>query len=129
MPREGILNARVRPFSVYSGDIAVRIVPVLIVANIDFEEIVALYFFDIDFLTPPDVMLNIPSWFKETYNPETFALSQGMLPHPEELALNIDTIEDPLEYKVTAPRYFGPKSKMYPDCDYFERSTGSDCWD
>jgi hypothetical protein len=65
-------------------------------------------------------MLNLPSWFKETYNPEAFALSQGMLPHPEELALNIDTIEDPLHYKVTSPRYFGPKSKVYPDFDYFE---------
>lgn len=62
------------------------------IEKIDFDEIVELYFFDIDFLTSPEVMLNIPAWFKQTYNPEAFALSQGLLPHPEELALNIDTI-------------------------------------
>ncbi len=99
------------------------------IENIDFDEIVELYFFDIDFLTSPDVMLNMPSWFKQTYNPEAFALSQGLLPHPEELALKVDTIEDPFLYKITAPRYFGPKSKIYPDCDYFEKNKGSDCRD
>jgi hypothetical protein len=62
------------------------------IETIDFDVIVDLYFFDIDFLTSPEVMLNLPAWFKETYNPEAFALSQGMLPHPEELALNIDTM-------------------------------------
>ena len=91
------------------------------IERIDFDEIVDLYFFDIDFLTSPDVMLNLPSWFKETYNPEAFALSQGLLPHPEELALNIDTLEDPLYYKVTPPRYFGPRSKVYPDFEYYEK--------
>ncbi len=91
------------------------------IAQIDFDQIVELYFYDIDFLTSPEVMLNIPTWFKQTYNPEAFALSQGMLPHPEELALNIDTIEDPRYYKVTSPRYFGPRSKVYPDLEYHEK--------
>ena len=92
------------------------------IEQIHFDEIVELYFFDIDFLTSSEVMLNIPSWFKQTYNPEAFALSQGLLPHPEELALNIDTTEDPLLYKVTSPRYFGLKSKVYPDFDYYEKT-------
>jgi hypothetical protein len=92
------------------------------IEKIDFDEIVGLYFFDIDFLTSPEVMLNLPSWFKETYNPEAFALSQGLLPHPEELALKVDTIEDPLLYKVTLPRYFGTGSKVYPDYDYYEKT-------
>ena len=78
------------------------------------DEIVELYFFDIDFLTSPDVMLNLPLWFKETYNPEAFALSQGMLPHPEELALKVDTMKNPRYYKVT-PQVFWPRSKLYPD--------------
>ena len=90
------------------------------IERIDFDGIVELYFFDIDFLTPPEAMFMMPSWFKQTYNPEAFALSQGLLPHPEELALNIDTLEDPLLYKVTPPRYFGPKSKVYPYYDYYE---------
>ncbi len=97
------------------------------IEKIDFDKIIELFFFDIDFLTSPEVMLNIPSWFKQTYNPEVFALSQGLLPHPEELALNIDTIEDPFMYKITTPRYFGPKSKVYPDYDYFETMRGIGC--
>lgn len=92
------------------------------IEKIDFDEIVELYFFDIDFLTSPEVMLNLPSWFKQTYNPEAFALSQGLLPHPEELALKVDTIEDPLVYKVTSPRYFGPESKVYPDFEFYEKT-------
>lgn len=94
------------------------------IERIDFDGIIELFFFDIDFLTSSDVMLNIPSWFKQTYNPEAFALSQGLLPHPEELALNVDTIEDPFVYKVTVPRYFGPKSKVYPDFEYYENKRG-----
>ncbi len=92
------------------------------IEQIDFDEIVELYFFDIDFLTSPEVMLNLPSWFKETYNPEAFALSQGLLPHPEELALKVDTIEDLLAYKITSPRYFGPESKVYPDFEFYEKT-------
>ena len=96
------------------------------IETIDFDKIVDLYFFDTDFLTSPEVMLNLPSWFKESYNPEAFALSQGMLPHPEELALKVDTIEDPRYYKVTPPRYFGPRSKAYPDYAYFKKTGGFD---
>lgn len=66
-------------------------------------------------------MLNLPAWFKEAYNPEAFALSQGLLPHPEELALKIDTMEDPLPCRVTSSKYFGPGSKVYPDYDYYEK--------
>lgn len=44
-------------------------------------------------------------------------------PHPEELALKVDKIEDPLLYTVTTPlRYFGPRSKVYPDFEYYEKS-------
>ncbi len=92
------------------------------IEKIDFDQIVELYFFDIDFLTSPEVMLNIPTWFKQTYNPEAFALSQGMLPHPEELSLKVDTIEDPLEYKIAPPKYLGPESKVYPDYGYYENT-------
>jgi len=42
------------------------------------------------------------------------------MPHPEELELKLDRIEDPSQYKVYASEYFGPASKVYPDHDYYE---------
>jgi len=92
------------------------------VEKIDFEDLIDLFFFDIDFLTSSETMLNLPPWFKDTYNSETFALTQGMLPHPEELALNVDELEDSFECKVTTARYFGKRSKVYPDYEYFEKA-------
>lgn len=87
---------------------------------IDFEDVVDLFFFDIDFLTPAEAMLNMPPELKQSFNPEAFAISQGMMPHPEELALKPDRIEDPSLYKISASEYFGPASKVYPDHDYYE---------
>jgi hypothetical protein len=89
------------------------------IETIDIDGIVELYFFDIDFMTDAETMLNIPDWFRDTYSPEAFGLSQGMLPHAEELELKIDTTEDPASYKVTPSDCFGPKSKVYPDFDYY----------
>jgi hypothetical protein len=82
-------------------------------------DILDLYFFDIDFLTDAETMLNIPDWFRSTFSPEAFGLSQGMLPHAEELELKIDTSEEASSYKVTQSDHFGPKSKAYPDFDYY----------
>lgn len=89
------------------------------IETIDMEGIVELYFFDIDFLTDAETMLNIPDWFKSTFSPEAFGLSQGLLPHAEELELKVDTGEDASSYKVTRSDYFDLKSKVYPDYDYY----------
>ncbi len=89
------------------------------IESIDADGLLELYFFDIDFLTDAETMLNIPDWFRRTYEPETFGLSQGMLPHAEELELKIDTDEDKGLYKVTQSDYFGQKSKVYPDFDCY----------
>jgi hypothetical protein len=87
---------------------------------IDFEDVVDHFFFDIDFLTPAEVMLNMPPEVKQSFNPEAIAISQGMMPHPEELVLKPDQIEEPDLYKISASEYFGPASKVYPDHDYYE---------
>ena len=87
---------------------------------IDFEDVVDLFFFDIDFLTPAEAILNMPPEIKQSFNPEAFAISQGMMPHPEELELKLDRIEDPDLYKISASLYFGPASNAYPDHDYYE---------
>lgn len=89
------------------------------IESIDVDGLLELYFFDIDFLTDAETMLNIPDWFRQTYSPETFGLSQGLLPHAEELELKIDASEDTGLYKVTQSDYFGRKSKVYPDFDYY----------
>jgi hypothetical protein len=89
------------------------------IESIDVDGLLELYFFDIDFLTDAETMLNIPDWFRSTYSPETFGLSQGMLPHAEELELKVDTSEDTGLYKVIQSDCFGPKSKIYPDFDYY----------
>ncbi len=88
------------------------------IETIDVDGLLGLYFFDTDFLTDAETMLNVPDWFRASYSPETFGLSLGMLPHDEELELKIDTDEDAGLYKVTPSDYFGPKSKVYPDFDY-----------
>lgn len=89
------------------------------IESIDMDGLLELYFFDIDFLADAETMLNIPDWLRKTYSPETFGLSQGMLPHAEELELKVNTSEDMGSYKVTRSDYFGPKSKVYPDFDYY----------
>lgn len=88
---------------------------------IDFNEIIELYFYDIDFLFGPDVLLNLSEKERAAFafNDELFALSQGLLPHPEELKLKVHNNEDPDYYKIGLSNYFGPNSKMYPDYDYY----------
>lgn len=89
------------------------------IESIDVVGLLDLYFFDTDFLTDAETMLNIPDWFRQSYSPETFGLSQGMLPHAEELELKRDSSEDGDVYKVAQSDCFGPKSKVYPDFDYY----------
>lgn len=97
----------------------VSLVDPFYIETIDMDGIVEMYFYDIDFLTDAETMLNIPDWLRRTFSPETFGLSQGMLPHAEELELKIDASVDTGLYKVTQSTYFGPKSKVYPDFDYY----------
>ncbi len=91
------------------------------IEQIDFDRLLGLYFFDIDFLTPPEVMLNIPPDFKKSFNPEAFGISQGLLPHPEELELKVDRAGGPERDRIAASEYFGPSSKVYPDHGYYEK--------
>jgi hypothetical protein len=89
------------------------------IESIDVVGLLDLYFFDTDFLTDAETMLNIPDWVRRSYEPETFGLSLGMLPHAEELELKIDACEDDGAYKATRSDCFGPKSTVYPDFDYY----------
>jgi hypothetical protein len=85
------------------------------IETIDIDGIVERYFYDIDFLLDAETMLNIPDWFRRTFGPEAFGLSQGLLPHPEELRLRVDQREDRAAYRVMPSRDYGLGSGIYPD--------------
>lgn len=89
---------------------------------LDFIGLVELYFPDTDFLTTPEVMLNLPPEHKEMFESEIFPISQGLLAHPEELKLRVCDIEDPSVYVIKASEFFGPGSSTYPDYEYYEKN-------
>lgn len=89
------------------------------IEKIDFDWIEALYFYDTDFLFDPEIMLNLGEEERKgmSFNPETFAITQGLAPHPEELVLKEVTDET---YEVPEiSQHFGPDSRCYPDEDIF----------
>lgn len=83
---------------------------------VDFELMVELFFYDTDFLLDPQAMFVLGPEMSSSalgLNPETFCLTQGLAPHPEELILKIVTDES---YEVPeASKYFGINSTVYPD--------------
>ncbi|UCH81428.1 MAG: hypothetical protein JSW20_02135 [Nitrospiraceae bacterium] len=82
-----------------------------------FDEIVDIYFFDTDFLTDPDDMVNLGVEGRKNmaFNEETFAITQGLAPHPEELKLRVHKGEETTVIDISP--YFGSQSKVYPDFD------------
>ncbi|MBS1114205.1 MAG: hypothetical protein H6Q92_1968 [Nitrospirae bacterium] len=87
------------------------------IEKIDFDCLETLYFYDTDFLFDPEVMLSLGEEERKdmSFNPETFAITQGLAPHPEELVLKEVTEET---YEVPEiSQYFGPDSRCYPDED------------
>ncbi len=87
------------------------------IEEIDFDGLEALYFYDTDFLFDPEIMLSLGEEERKdlSFNPETFAITQGWAPHPEELVLKEVTDET---YEVPEiSQHFGPDSRCYPDED------------
>jgi hypothetical protein len=86
------------------------------IEQIDFNAILDLYFWDLDFLEDGDVVLALGMEGRRNLrmNEEIFAISQGLQPHPEELEL---AVCEGGNYKIEKSKLFGPKSKIYPDFD------------
>lgn len=80
-----------------------------------FDELVDIYFYDIDFLLNPEetFQLGMEGRRNIDVSDETFVISQGLAPHPEELALKVHEGEKAIE--IDSSPYFGSKSKVYPD--------------
>jgi hypothetical protein len=83
-----------------------------------FDEMVDIYFYDLDFLFNPEdaLQLGMEGRNMMDVSKETFAISQGLAAHPEELSLKVYKGEKPIE--TDSSPYFGSKSKVYPDFDY-----------
>ena len=83
-----------------------------------FDEMVDIYFYDIDFLLNPDGTFDLGLKGRKSMDvsDKTFAISQGLVPHPEELSLTV--LEGEIPIKTDSSPYFGSTSKVYPDFDY-----------
>ena len=83
-----------------------------------FDEMIDIYFYNIDFLFDPEDMfqLGLEGRKEKSITEETFTVIQGLIPHPEELALKEYDGEIPIA--ADSSRYFGSNSRVYPDFDY-----------
>jgi len=86
------------------------------IQHIDFDLLVELFFWDNDFLDVdiPDMPLEARQHMG--ISPETFGLTAGMKPHPEELVLKICDVEMVKEFEAQGCVVFLPGSATYPSC-------------
>jgi hypothetical protein len=82
-----------------------------------FDELIDLYFYDTDFLLNPEDVFQMGMDVRKglDVSDETYAIGQGLAPHPEELELKVHKTDKPIE--IDPSPYFGSKSKVYPDID------------
>ena len=85
------------------------------IEKINFDDIVDTYFFDTDFFADPETMLQLGMDGRRdlNMNKETFSISQGLAPHPEEMELKEYTKEKAIIREPS--ELFGPTSRVYPD--------------
>lgn len=87
------------------------------IERIDFDDLIGIYFFDIDFLMDEDVVMNLRLEQRKGMgiHNEAFAISQGLAPHPEELKIREEKDEKPV--LSIQSRFWGPSSRVYPDLE------------
>jgi hypothetical protein len=81
------------------------------IKSLGFGDLIDYFFWDIDFLNDNLSTLSMEARQDLAVSPETFGLSMGMKPHPEELALQLCDPDDDTE----AGKAYVPGSKTYPD--------------
>ncbi len=84
------------------------------IESIDFGGLIECYFWDTDFLNDdiPNVSLEVRQMMG--VSSETFGLTAGMKPHPDELTLAVCNVEMVDEFKEHRDTIFIPGSKLYP---------------
>ncbi len=85
------------------------------IEKINFDHLIGMYFHDIDFLFDADTVINLDLDKRKMLgmHEETFGISQGLAPHPEELRIRMMN-EEISELRITS-QFWGPDSKVYPD--------------
>jgi hypothetical protein len=80
-----------------------------------FDELIDIYFYDTDFLLNPEDIFPLGMDDRKALDlsDETYAISHGLSPHPEELELKVH--EGALPVETDSSLYFSSKSKVYPD--------------
>ena len=87
------------------------------IEKIDFDLLIGVYFYDTDFLLDAEtvIKLGIEKRIELGIQDETFGISQGLAPHPEELKITVNKNEKP--FLATQSRYWGKSSSVYPDLE------------
>jgi hypothetical protein len=85
------------------------------IERINFDDLIDIYFYDTDFLMDGDTLMTLGLERRKELglNDETFGISQGLAPHPDELKINVQNNEKPL--LIIKSRFWGPGSSVYPD--------------
>jgi hypothetical protein len=91
------------------------------IEHIDFDGLVSLFFWDVDFLDD-----NIANVFREVrealgVSPETFGLTAGLKPHPEELVIKLCNERLAVAFSEDQTEVFVPGSGCYPSFPDFRK--------
>ena len=84
------------------------------IAHIDFDRLADVFFWDTDFLDEHIPAMSLESRELIDISPETFGLTAGLKPHPEELELELCDEELSKEFDDHLCLMYLPGSKEYP---------------
>ena len=81
--------------------------------KINFGELIDLFFWDCDFLMTSEDSFEsgLEGRKAKGISSETFAISMGLRPHPDELVIKVYDVDPPRASKSV---YFNPESRIYP---------------
>jgi hypothetical protein len=125
-----LLYESLRGFSGLHNDLArdagapVEVGPYLL-GEIDFGALLDLYFWDLGFLLEGELVAAMtPEQRKQMgMNPELFGLSQGLVPHPKELKIELVEDEEPEPSEARVP----PEGSIIRKYPYYDEGTEENC--
>jgi len=85
------------------------------IEKIKFDDLIAMYFYDTDFLFDADTVLQLGVDKRNVLgmHNETFGISQGLAPHTEELSIRL--MDKEKSELIVQSQFWGSGSKVYPD--------------
>ncbi len=87
------------------------------IEKIDLVTLIGVYFYDVNFLLDAETVMDLSIEKRKELGiqDQTFSISQGLAPHPEELKVTVYKGEKPI--LITQSRYWGRSSSVYPDLE------------